>query len=219
MKKFLIGLLSVSVLALGFHFTSFAASPTAEEAADAAVEEADDQNGYGTDSSENEVITTQSGQQITGETLRIYVNNTSVSSTSVAGAQLARVQDWQAVTLALNAAESISPNATILSMVDLIVPEGTGTAQFELEVPGLVKGMNVYCLHMKQDGSVEFVKVDKVDNGKVTITMTSYSPIAIVVSGTSPKTGFMNYIWVIIAVAIGLAAGCTSFIISRKERK
>ena len=57
-------------------------------------------------------------------------------------------------------------------------------------VPAVNPGQNIGIMHKKADGTWESIRVVKVENGKVTGTFTSLSPVAIVVKGKiSPKTG------------------------------
>lgn len=182
MRKKLIALLGAAVLTLGMSVTAFAApSPKADV-----------------------VANTASGQKITVETLQNYAKNTTLK-TDVAGASIAQVEKTQAATLASAAEKQVGANATIASMVDISVPAGTGKASFTLGVPSLVSGQSVTVLHLKSDGSIEKLPVSAVSNGSVTFTMTSYSPVAVVVNATAPVTGEANMAVILVIALAGIA--------------
>ncbi len=85
-------------------------------------------------------------------------------------------------------------DAKVLTVVDVNYVGGSFksiTVPFNLR--NVVAGQKVICLHQKHDGSWESITPDKVENGKVTVTFTSLSPVAFVVTGSaagvaSPKT-------------------------------
>ena len=182
MRKKLIALLGAAVLTLGMSVTAFAApSPKADV-----------------------VANTASGQKITVETLQNYAKNTTLK-TDVAGASIAQVEKTKAATLASAAEKQVGTNATIASMVDISVPAGTGEASFTLGVPSLVSGQSVTVLHLKSDGSIEKLPVSAVSNGSVTFTMTSYSPVAVVVNATAPVTGEANMAVILVIALAGIA--------------
>lgn len=179
MSKKLLALATALVLTLGMTVTAFAAnSPSAG------------------------MIT--GNTPITTETLDTFVKSTTVTTT-VAGTTITKVEDKDAKTLASSATSTVGANAAIATMVDINVPSGTGEAQFTLGVDGLVKGQDVTVLHLKKDGTVEKCKVNEVKNGAVSFTMTSYSPVAVVVNATAPKTGEVNTMFIMFLAIAGVA--------------
>lgn len=183
MKKKFLSLISAVVLTMAMSVTAFAAE--SQTAADV-------------------VAATASGQEITAETLDTFVAATTLS-TDVEGATITVVSTAQAATLVAQANAIVGSNASIATMVDINVPEGTGTATFTLGVPSLVSGQSVSVLHLKSDGTVEALPVSDVANGSVTFTMSSYSPVAVVVNAVAPKTNDVNGIVVMLIAVAGLA--------------
>lgn len=200
MKKRLLALVSVLVFTMGMSMTVLAApSPVAQEAPK-----------Y-TPSTET-VATTASGQSISEASLYANLNTTSLT-TDVQGASLTNVGPNAATCLVNYANEQVGSNANVVTMVDIQVPEGTGTATFTLNVPSLVAGQSVTVLHLKSATEIEVLPVTAVNNGSVTFTMSSYSPVAVVVNATAPKTADVNMAWV--AVFALISAG-GAVILSKK---
>ena len=112
---------------------------------------------------------------------------------------------------------SAGKNTFIATIVDLQVPAGTGTATFTIGCPNVWNGQNVTILHQKSDGSFENIKPDSVEDNKVTFTMTSYSPVAIVIdlSNKSPKTGDIFALVAAMAAVSGIGAA----VCGRKAKK
>lgn len=185
MKKKFLALASAAVLTLSMSMTAFAAnSPSAEV-----------------------IASTVSGQTISEETLEEFVQGTTIT-TEVEGTTITPVEKSVAVVLVAAANEQVGANATIATMVDINVPEGTGTATFTLGVPGLVEGQSVTVFHVKSDGTLETLPISAVNNGSVTFTMSSYSPVAVVVNATAPKTGEVNTMAIWLIVIVGIAGAC-----------
>ena len=182
MRKRIFALLSAAVLSVAMTVTAFAApSPSADK-----------------------IASTTSGQVISQQTLAVFVKDTTLK-TSVSGAKIEQVDSKEAATLVKSSNELVGDNATIATMVDISVPAGTGSAEFTLEIPSLVSGQSVTVLHLKKDGSVEKLPVSSVKNGSVTFTMTSYSPVAVVVNAAAPKTGEVNTMLIMIIAMAGIA--------------
>lgn len=139
----------------------------------------------------SEIAVTPGGQVITDSALVSFVDNASFA-TDVAGAHI-RVAARASVAKFVSAANQlVGANAAIASIVDIVVPDGTGTASFTLGVPVLRAGQSVTVLHLRSDGQIETLPVSAVGNGTVTFTMSSYSPVAVVINATAPKTADMN---------------------------
>lgn len=199
MKKRILALLSATILTFAMSATAFAAE--SQTASDAVATVAPAQEAV--------VATAASGQEITAATLTDFVAKTTLA-TDVAGATIAKVDTAQAATLVTQANAVVGSTATIATMIDISVPAGTGEATFTLGVPSLVAGQSVSVLHLKSDGTVESLPVSAVANGSVTFTMSSYSPVAVVVNAVAPKTSDVNSTVLVLIVVAGLA-GAAAF--------
>lgn len=189
MKKRVFALVCVLVLTFGMTVSVFASetkSPTAENTTTVPAATSADGN-------------------FTDELLSAYQANTTVSTT-VKGASIGKVSTSVAASAAARAKAVAGSGAVIATIVDLQVPAGTGSASFTLNCPNVQAGMKIIILHQLSDGTWETINPSAVENGKVSFTMTSYSPVAVVIqnsaSGTAPKTGD-----IVMAVAF-LAAVC-----------
>lgn len=141
-----------------------------------------------------------STQQFTEATLGEFATTTTVSSS--VNATIGSVSAETAADAIDQAQAVVGENAFVATIVDLQVPTGTGAAEFTLGCPNVWAGQSVTILHQKADGSWESIAPSKVANNSVTFTLTSYSPVAIVINAAAPKTGD------VVAVAGALAAAC-----------
>ena len=69
-------------------------------------------------------------------------------------------------------------SATVMAMSDISVPSATNTSKgikVTICASGIKAGDNVYVLHKLKSGSWQTVKPDSVSNGKVTVTLYSFS--------------------------------------------
>ena len=204
MKKRILALVFVLVLTFGMSMTVMAApSPEAGDI----VESEPVVPKY--EPSTEAVITTGSGQSISEASLYADVAKTTLT-TDVEGASLSNVGPQAAACMVAMANEVVGTNASVLTMVDIQVPAGTGTATFTINVDGLMPGQNVTILHLKSATDIEVIKPSAVGNGTVTFTMSSYSPVAVVVNATAPKTADVNYAWVAV-LALSCMAGAVFF--------
>lgn len=112
-------------------------------------------------------------------------------------------------------AEKKNEDSEILAVVEVSVPEGTDTSKglkVTFDVTGVVAGEKIYLLHEKANGTWEVIHPDKVEDGKVTATFKSFSPVAVVkvpASATLPKTGAPLAVLPIVALVCAAgAAGC-----------
>ncbi|MCM1193869.1 MAG: hypothetical protein NC123_18745 [Butyrivibrio sp.] len=158
------------------------------------------------------------GQVLTANTIQYFADTTTVSG--VAGASLSAVSTSTAKAMIAQARTIAGSNTFIASIVNLNVPAGTGAATFTLGCPNVWKGQNVTILHLKSDGTYETIAPSAVEDNKVTFTMTSYSPVAIVIntgsaSAKSPKTGEMIALVAALAAVSGIGAG----VCGRKAKK
>lgn len=189
MKKRVFALVSVLVLTFGMTVSVFASQTNSPAASTTTTVPA----------------ATSADGSFTDELLSAYANSTSVSTT-VAGASVGKVSTSVAASAAARAKAVAGSGAVIATIVDLNVPAGTGSASFTLNCPNVQAGMKIIILHQLSDGTWETINPSSVGNGKVSFTMTSYSPVAVVIqnsaSGTAPKTGD-----IVMAVAF-LAAVC-----------
>lgn len=191
MKKRVFALVCTLVLMFAMSINVFAAtSATGQDVAD----------------SSSDASATIGSQTITDSTLSGYASTTKVSSN--VNATIGKVSMDVAKAAISQAKAVVGPNATIATIVDISVPEGTGAATFTLSC-NVAAGQNVTILHQKKDGSWEVIKPSNVSNGSVTFTLSSYSPVAVVVNGTAPKTADM--VLLVAGIAVVCLAGATVF--------
>ena len=134
-------------------------------------------------------IASTGSQTITANTVNEFAQTTTVTTT-VAGAKIEAASTDTAATAVAEAKAVYGDNAFVASVVNLTVPAGTGAAEFTLGCPNVWKGQTVTILHQKADGTWEKIAPSKVGNNYVTFTLTSYSPVAIVIDASkAPKTG------------------------------
>ena len=97
----------------------------------------------------------------------------------------------EAVTAA--AAWAAANNGTILQMVDVKLSADFSKVTIPFNLTNVMQGQNIVVLHLKHDGKWEQIVPDKVENGKVTVTFTSLSPVIFVsldkIPVKAPKTG------------------------------
>ncbi len=97
----------------------------------------------------------------------------------------------KAVTAA--AAWAAANNGTILQMVDVKLSADFSKVTIPFNLTNVMQGQNIVVLHLKHDGQWEQIVPDKVENGKVTVTFTSLSPVIFVsldkIPVKAPKTG------------------------------
>jgi len=106
------------------------------------------------------------------------------------------------------AQSAVGANAFIATIFDLNVPSGQA-ATFTVGCPNVFAGQKVVVLHQKSNGEWETITPSNVANGSVTFSMTSYSPVAIVVDGTASKTADMGVTVAIMAlICLAGAAVC-----------
>lgn len=182
MKKRFLALVSAMVLAGAMTLTASAATSVTTDNAVASEE------------------LQTSTQQFTEATIAEFATTTTVSSS--VNATVAAVSAETAAAAIDQAQAVVGANAFVATVVDLQVPAGTGAAEFTLGCPNVWAGQSVTILHQKADGSWESITPSKVANNSVTFTLTSYSPVAIVINAAAPKTGD------VVTVAGALAAAC-----------
>lgn len=198
MKKKILALISVAVLTFGMSMTAFAANSPAASTTPAA--------------SSDVVVSTPAGQAVTESQLE---NWATVTVTSGVGATTQKATDAQATTLVNAAVAAVGNNAKVATIVDIVVPAGTGEAAFSIPVDGVVEGMAVTVIHLKSDGTTEILN-STAKNGRVEFIMTSYSPIIIVLNATAPKTGATN---TTVYVLVGLVALAGSAVCIKRYRR
>ena len=181
MKKKILAFACAMTLVLGMGMSVSAASSSTSSATAGGV--AEELMGAGENSN---------GQVLTTSTIQYFAETTTVSG--VAGASISAVPTGTAKAMIAQAKTIAGNNTFIASIVDLNVPAGTGAATFTLGCPNVWKGQSVTILHLKSNGTYETITPSAVEDNKVTFTMTSYSPVAIVINtgktgAKSPKTG------------------------------
>lgn len=85
----------------------------------------------------------------------------------------------------------VSPEASVLKVVDVKLPVSFSKATITFNVSGVVAGQNIQVLHQESNGQWVIIPDVTVGDGTVTATFTSLSPVAFVSSATSDKTGEM----------------------------
>lgn len=199
MKKKLIGLVCAMTMVLGMSATVLAAGSSTSSA-------------VATDTSSSVIVAADSnttGQVLTEATLDFFVEDTKIAG--VEGVKVTAVTATEAQALVEKAQAIAGSNSFIATMVDVEVPAGTTKAVLTITCSNVWKGQNVVILHQKADGTVETIKPDKVEDNKVTFTMTSFSPVAVMINtgATSPKTG--EIIALVGAMAALCGAGAVAF--------
>ena len=87
------------------------------------------------------------------------------------------------ITRANSAAKQASKDAEVLGMTDLSVGKNVNTSKgirLTFSVPGVKYTDKVYVLHQLSSGEWETLKPTSISNGQVTVTLYSFSPVAIV---------------------------------------
>ncbi len=158
MKKIVAGMLTTMLLTLTMGITAFAStfpSPGNETALNQVAKEW------------NEKVTGVSGRGSNNNIVEVTRNQATAEQVSKGN----------------TAAKQISDQAQVMAMTDLSVSEGTDTSKgitITLSVSGVQKGDSVYVLHKLSNGQWETLKPSSVENGKVTVTLYSFSPIMVV---------------------------------------
>ncbi len=223
MKKRILALACALTLVFGMTLSVSAAdgdsntSPNAASDAQEAQEDDDDTVSIQNDATEVVTIPNSTGQSFDGATIAEFARTTTISS-GVTGAAINPVSNETAKAIIATANSVIGANAFIASVVDLSVPEGTGTATFTLACPNVWKGQNVSILHLKSDGTYEVIKPSSVENQSVTFTMTSYSPIAIVIDTAAPKTADSGLASGMLIAALALIGAAGAYVYGRRAR-
>lgn len=121
-------------------------------------------------------------QQLTEESIQEFAK---VVVVKAGNATVSAVSVEKAAEAVAQAKAVVNDNAFIAAVVELEGEAGT----FTLEVPNVYAGQKVVVLHQKADGVWETIKPEAVANGSVTFTVSSLSPVAVVVDTTASKTG------------------------------
>lgn len=153
------------------------------------------------DNAKNEVVSAPAaenttGQVLVGATIEEFAETTTVTA-GPAGASITAASNETAKAVIAEANKVVGKNAFVASVVELHGGAGTYT----LGCPNVWKGQKVYVLHQKADGSFETIVPDSVANNSVTFTLTSTSPIALIVDVAAPKTGDVAAAVAVMAVA------------------
>lgn len=119
------------------------------------------------------------------------------------------------VTEAKAVAQEKSANSTVLAVLDVEVPEGTGKVTITFNVTGVTKADagKIYLIHEYAKDKWEVIHPSSVEDGKVTATFSSLSPVAICkiaekAGTTLPKTGAPVVLPVVALICAAGAAGC-----------
>ena len=107
---------------------------------------------------------------------------------------------------------------TILQMVDVKLSAAFSKVTIPFNLSNVMEGQNIIILHLKKDGQWEQIIPDKVENGIVTATFNSLSPVVFVSLGKTPvkapKTG--DTPMVPFAAAAAVMAGTGAVFATRK---
>ena len=195
MKKRILALVSATILVFAMNMSVMAAgSPNASATAGSVVDKvAKEELATGT-------------QQFTESTIAKFATETTVETT-VAGATVAAASVDTAKAAISQAKNLYGEKSFVASIVELNVPAGTGAATFTLKCPNVWAGQTVKILHQLSNGTWEVITPSAVGNNYVTFTMTSYSPVAIVIDtgATAPQTA--DVVMLVAAMAVILLAG------------
>ena len=136
----------------------------------------------------NPIIATTGSQNFDAATINEFATTTTVTTT-VAGAKIEAASTTTAAAAVAEANKIYGDSTFVASVVELTVPAGTGAAEFTLGCPNVWKGQTVTILHQLSNGTWEKITPSVVGNNYVTFTLTSYSPVAIVIdAAAAPKT-------------------------------
>lgn len=111
-------------------------------------------------------------------------------------------------------AEEKSKGSQLLAIVDVKVEGATGAVKITFDVDGIKASDEgkIFILHEKENGYWETIHPDKVEDGKITATFGSLSPVAIVkkadTATTLPKTGAPVVLPVVALICAAGAVGC-----------
>lgn len=159
MKKRIFALMSAFVLTFGMTVSVFAASSADAPTTVTAVPVV------------NDITQDVADAMAKSTTLAEAPAGTTITAVPAATANAAKEQ----------AKTVVGTGAAIATVVDLQVPAGTEKASFTLQIPTVKGGDSVLILHQKSDGTWETINPDSVADGKVSFTMTSFSPVAVVI--------------------------------------
>lgn len=150
-----------------------------------------------------------STQQFTSATLDEFAETTVIVA-GVEGATISAVSEETAAAAIAQAKSVVGDNAFVAATFDL---SASAAGTFTLQCPNVWAGQKVIILHQLSDGTWETITPSKVANNEVTFSMTSYSPVAIVIDTTAGKTA--DVAPVVAVMAVICLAGTVVF--SRKK--
>lgn len=188
MKKKILALVCAMTMVFAMSLSVCAASSSD---ADSASEEST------TDSSTNlAAAATGTSQSFSEATLTEFASTTTVAA-GPAGASVSAVSADTAKAVIAEAVKTMGSNTFFAAIVD--VNGGAGT--YTLTCPNVWAGQSVTILHQKSDGSYEYITPSSVANNQVTFSLTSTSPVAILINtAASPKTGDVAAVMALLAV-------------------
>jgi len=196
MKKKLLALICAVTMVLGMSLTVCAAGSN-----DASGAKQEAQSGGGSSSGSGNIASSVAPDNINNQKIDEHAVNEFAQTTTVAGpagASVTAVSMDTAKAVIAEANKVVGKSAFIATIVDLHGGAGTYT----LGCPNVWKGQKVTIIHQKSDGSFESIAPSAVANNSVTFTLTSTSPVAIVIDTVaSPKTGDMAAMMALLAMA------------------
>lgn len=155
--------------------------------------------------------TTNTNGHSTVDSVKVW-SNIVIDGVESSGASLS-VEALPATSGAATAAATwaAANSGTILQMIDVKLSADFSKVTIPFNMTNVMEGQNIVVLHLKHDGQWEQIVPDKVENGKVTVTFTSLSPVIFVsldkVPVKAPKTGDTNAVPFAAAVAVVAGAG------------
>lgn len=207
MRKKLIALLCVATMVMGMSLTVCAApSNTSSNSASNASSSSGSSSGSSR-SSDSEAAATNvitdaavtgniTGQKLTLAAVQEFAKTTTIAG-GPEGASISAVSETTAKAMITEANRAYGNRTFVASIVDLHGGAGTYT----LGCPNVWEGQKVTIVHQKADGSFEYVAPDAVSNNLITFTLTSTSPVAIVIDAAAPKTGDIAVMMAVFALA------------------
>ncbi len=214
MRKKFLALLCAATMVMGMSLTVCAAGSQNASSAAQEAQNSNDDNNNSTPAVPTNLAAEVAPENVNHQVLDSNAISEFAKTTTVAGpagASVTAVSMETAKGMISVANQVIGRGAFIASVVDLHGGPGTYT----LGCPNVWAGQRVTVLHKKADGTYEAVAPSAVANNSVTFTLTSTSPVALVIDTVaSPKTGDV----VAAAAAIAMAGMGGAVVFGRKAR-
>lgn len=187
MKKKILAVICAMTMVMGMSLSVCAAG--SNNASSAAEEATEEEVSYSPADAAEVVVDAAAtgnttGQKFTGATIEAFAKTTTVTA-GPTGASVSVLPLASAKAVIAEANKVVGNSAFIASVVEL----NGGAGTYTLKCDNVWKGQKVTIIHQKADGSFESIQPSSVENNSVTFSLTSTSPVAIVVDAAAPKTG------------------------------